>query len=768
MPPLYFDKITLSGGGYMTGIKASLVDNDLIISRCDVAGFFLWQANTKSWKQLLDFPPERSVDWGAGGFTLHPTDPNTFWLSTGSYVSAGQTFSQDGHLYKTIDKGASFTEVTSFPRIAIGGNADWARLSSSRMAVCPSNPNILIHCGYSHTWVGGDDGRGIYRSADGGSTWNFINFTNLAPGQTVNSSVNNNRGQTAIVFDDVNSNVCYVGICGLGVVRSADFGVTWTFIGGSKYIQDAVCYNSVLYCVSSESVESLADDSFYGLTKYQSSSWTAILTRNFGWIAVNRNNGEMSAGWVSNVDSQGKGFWYYSTNQWASNTAYSFGNYLVTTPYFGNSKAPGNEVSGLVYTANSKVFVIDLLRTWRNDNYHATGDTWIERGEGIENTVVYDFQFIPDASNEEQVYGAWYDIFAFNHSARGFKRPPASKIGGLNNSSLQNESAFNISYCLGSPGNIAISTSDYNDPPTTFALHTSDFGVTWIKSSGLNKLSRVCFSSSNPNLIVALQRGNQPVFADGKDSITNKFIWKSFSTGSLPFFAYDASWWTGQPIVADPIDGNSFYCVSDNTSGSNYARLYKFTYSAGNMTAAQVSSLASIASYNPGLPAKLKISDGRIFISYGGSFGLHVSLDNGVNFTRLTSVTECRAFDIGAPKPGSANKTLWVLGGINGVKGIWESNDWGVTWENRMDTALYSPYNFPGSLDLGIELAASQQTYPLIVYGAGGHGARYSSETNPFTISGSSGGGVSSGGIIQLRYNSSLFSSNSTIQMRII
>ena len=91
------------------------------------------------------------------------------------------------------------------------------------IAVHPTNPNTI--------YIGAAAG-GVWRSDDGGTTWNALTDTQcgLAMG--------------SIAIDPVNPNIVYAGTgeangnadayLGCGVLRSTDGGITWTQSGGGS------------------------------------------------------------------------------------------------------------------------------------------------------------------------------------------------------------------------------------------------------------------------------------------------------------------------------------------------------------------------------------------------------------------------------------------------------------------------------------------------------------------------------------------------------
>jgi hypothetical protein len=276
-------------------------------------------------------------------------------------------------------------------------------------------------------------------------------------------------------------------------------------------------------------------------------------------------------------------------------------------------------------------------------------------------------------------------------------------------------------------------------------------------------------------LVAIILRDAVPQFADSKNG-QGSFNIKNISTTGLPRFCFpskSAYWYVGQPICADLIDGNEFYAISD-INESISSQLYKFVYNPG--TGTMSASIICDTRYQyvdtpwKYLQPNLKMSpDGsRLFIGWLNG-KIYVSTNRGSSFNTLNAVSELVGYDFGAAAPGQTTPTLWVQGKINGEYGLFESYDWGTTWGvNRLDTTPYGSYNVRGTLEnQGCCLAASKNTYQLVVLSTNGHGIKYSSETPP-SSGGNGGGGVSSGGIIPVSYNPNLVASENNVPVRII
>jgi len=89
---------------------------------------------------------------------LAPSNPNTVWVGTGENNNQRSVAYGDG-VYKSLDGGKSFTNMGLKNSEHIGN-----------IIIHPTNENILWVAAYGPVWSSGGE-RGVYKSVDGGKTW---------------------------------------------------------------------------------------------------------------------------------------------------------------------------------------------------------------------------------------------------------------------------------------------------------------------------------------------------------------------------------------------------------------------------------------------------------------------------------------------------------------------------------------------------------------------------------------------------------------------
>lgn len=129
---------------------------------------------------------------------IHPTDPQTLWLGS---VSGG--------IWKTTDGGASWAPLADF----------MANLAVSSMVIDPTNPNIL-YVGTGEGYFNGDSirGAGIFKTTDGGATWNQLLQTAASPNWYFVDRLAISPSDNQVLLAATRS----------GIWRSTDGGTTWS------------------------------------------------------------------------------------------------------------------------------------------------------------------------------------------------------------------------------------------------------------------------------------------------------------------------------------------------------------------------------------------------------------------------------------------------------------------------------------------------------------------------------------------------------------
>ncbi len=164
-----------------------------------------------------------------GAIAVAESDPNIVYAGMGEETVRGNVSHGDG-VYKSLDAGKTWKFM---------GLGDTRQIS--RVRVNPKNPDIVYVAALGHLW-GNNEERGIFRSKDGGKTWEKVLYRD------------DKTGASDLTFDPNNANTLYAGFwevnrtpysfngggAGSGLFKSTDGGDTWTEISRNKGLPTGV------------------------------------------------------------------------------------------------------------------------------------------------------------------------------------------------------------------------------------------------------------------------------------------------------------------------------------------------------------------------------------------------------------------------------------------------------------------------------------------------------------------------------------------------
>src|SRR4051812_4311967 len=143
----------------------------------------LWKTTDAgvSWKPVTDAQIHYS---SVGAVAVAASNPDVVYIGTGEADIRGNII-QGGGAYKSIDAGKTWTHI---------GLADTQVIAKIR--VHPTNPDLVYVAAFGHHAAPNAE-RGVYRSKDGGKTWEKILFRD------------NKTGADELVIDPNNPQVMY-------------------------------------------------------------------------------------------------------------------------------------------------------------------------------------------------------------------------------------------------------------------------------------------------------------------------------------------------------------------------------------------------------------------------------------------------------------------------------------------------------------------------------------------------------------------------------
>src|SRR6185312_4499260 len=147
---------------------------------------------------------------------IAPSDPKVIYVGSGDSAPRNTVLTGEG-MYKSTDGGKSW----SFIGLGDTHMINW-------VLVDPHNPDVVYVAALGHLFAPNPD-RGVFKTTDGGRTWNKILF------------VNNDTGAITMAMDPSNPSVVYAamwqmsrqhwgfssGCPGSGLYKTTDGGATW-------------------------------------------------------------------------------------------------------------------------------------------------------------------------------------------------------------------------------------------------------------------------------------------------------------------------------------------------------------------------------------------------------------------------------------------------------------------------------------------------------------------------------------------------------------
>ncbi|MBS3817890.1 hypothetical protein KGY73_00060 [bacterium] len=194
---------------------------DLAVVEKDPYIFYVASATGGLWKTTnngVTFEPvfQNQGTHSIGDVVVHQDETNIIWVGTGERANRQSSSWGDG-LYKSMDGGKSWTHMGLSETHHIG-----------RIVLHPEDPNKVYVAAMGHLW-GPNKERGLYRSEDGGKSWEKVLY------------IDEDTGVVDVAVDPSQPNILYAaayqrrrrpfgfhgGGPGSGLYKSTDGGDSW-------------------------------------------------------------------------------------------------------------------------------------------------------------------------------------------------------------------------------------------------------------------------------------------------------------------------------------------------------------------------------------------------------------------------------------------------------------------------------------------------------------------------------------------------------------
>jgi hypothetical protein len=718
-PSGVWQTLKIGSGGFVRGLN--IAPDGTLVNRTDTSGAFIYNTTTNSWDQLFNvdslpssFVNNADINDGNGTSAIGPGCFEIQIAASNTQVLYGV---YNGLVWKSTNQGTTWTQTNFSQNLSgTGPNNDSTNNHAQygqRMAVDPNNPNIVFI---------GTTNAGVQYTTDGGTSWVQISTSTIPAGTSGTSGI------TGILFYGSGSVVggatqtLYISSWGNGVYVSNNGGSTWALTSGGP--------TNVLYAAidSSGNYYAIGNAGANGY-KYSGSSWSTVLTADSGdtlqGISVNPFN-------INEIVASGVGGQLYiSQNAGSTFTTRNLNTSLSTTdiPWLLDANSfngiPGPyfylDSGGLAFSpvTNGLLYLSGGTGMWKMNlpagANASTALTWTDFSVGIEQIVANEICISP-ASGSVPALAGWDRPFFFINSLSSY---PSTYLP-VNSDTISygwaiDYASSNPSYVFGwSTGGSGGNQSGY----------TTNNGATWnyFPSNWSSSIGGSIAASTPTNIVVSVP-SSQPGYTTNGGT--------SWSGVTLPGVSSWSGYFTSpyisqRPVTPDRVNANTFYLyypskgvyISSN-SGATWTQ----------QLSGYIESNASWAGYNSKIRS-VPNNAGHLFYTSGNQEGqtynsgstvpLYISTNSGVTWSAVTNVTGVQDFSFGAIASGYSYPSIWIVGYVSNVYGVWYSVDDAITWVN-----IGNPNTSLNNLKWVNSIAADPNNFGYVYIGTHGAGYEY-------------------------------------------
>ncbi|MCE5236986.1 hypothetical protein LLH23_00660 [bacterium] len=394
------------GGGWIQSLACDPRDPDTLYLGCDVGGFYLSRDGGKSWS----IQNTGLTDYFVECLAVHPRDSHILLLGC------------EGGICKSTDQGQTWQEKRQgFP------TPERHRFAAPVGALCfdPTKPDVL-YAGIGRPRWGKDGAGAIYRSEDCGESWKLITPPGTLP-------------EKAIVSDlEVAPDGSYVlAATSAGLYRSADGGATWERAGGlpdQSVLEAAIAPGraQIAYCTLQTTARDdqpwnggvwRSDDGGRTWTRRSEGLSTRVgktgqssrMTSNLKEIVVDPRDADTvyvgDQAWVSAgvcKSTNGGQSWQRASQQWGDGKNMDYGWITQWGPSVECLALSPTQPDRVIFGTSGQVFLTDNAgKTWEQRYCRQFPDGRFT-GTGLEVTCFNDC--LPDPLLPGRLYFCYFDI----------------------------------------------------------------------------------------------------------------------------------------------------------------------------------------------------------------------------------------------------------------------------------------------------------------------------------------------------------------------
>ncbi|HNX04790.1 MAG TPA: hypothetical protein PKI32_04775 [Opitutales bacterium] len=731
--------VRMGGCGFVTGIVFHPGEKGLAYCRTDMGGAYRRDSEKGEWVPLLDWMSLDDVNlMGVESIAVDPSNPDLLYMACGTNSSDTAPF---GAILRSKDRGRTF-EIVRIP-VKFGGNEN-GRGNGERMAVDPKNGSVIF-LGTRHD--------GLLVSRDGGSSWarvtSFPDAADLAPeGLSGNAAregwlrTQAGSGVIRILFapggastDRSDRITAAISVSGReSLFESRDGGESWSALPGQpvKFMPTDMDLSPEGFLYVSYGTNPgpwpMKDGAVWRFDT-NTASWRDITPALSGMTPGDEHNyfGYCSVA----VDPEKPGvvlampFWYVGGEEIfrSLDGGATWKPVIRTCGNFDYSRIPYAAVPIIHWLFDVEIDPFDRdhcifttgfggMESFDFGKVDAAtskenGNTWVPMMAGIEESVPLDMLAPSEGATLITAVG---DYGGFVHDDLDVFAPE----GNFANPRFDNTTG--LALAEGKQSEIVRVGTSWKGKTANIAF-SHDGGRSW-----------VC--GSNP--AEGARNGSVALSSDGTtvvwtpDPIRKPGDWRVIVRTFLPQRSVDGGrTWTscaglpeGIRVTADKVNPQRFYAFDV------FARTF---FESGDGAVSFSARRVTLEGGIPVVPEQRGDGRGgqdRVCTEPGREKGVWLALFDGLyamdaegRFARVPHVTELRAFAFGKAAHGAARPAIYVVGIVDGVRGIFRSDDLGANFVRINDDRHQW-----ASLLL---LEGDMRTYGRIYVGTHGRGALY-------------------------------------------
>ena len=686
-----WQELKIGAGGWLTGMD--IAPDDTMVVRTDTYGAYIW--NGSQWQQLVTSTSMPAGTTGAQGvyeIQIAASDTNILYME---YL---------GNVYRSNDKGTTWTQ-TAFAQVTESPN-DAYRMNGQKMAIDPNNPNVV--------YVGTPQ-NGMFVTTDGGATWQSV--------AAVPVSATDTNGQypgiTGIVFDPTSgvtngkTNTIYASSFGNGVFESTNGGLSWTALsGGPSDVEYAtVSTSGVYYAVGNKnsSVWRFANGTWTQLSLDSSNGFQAVMTDPFNpnHIVTTTPAGNL------NVSLDGGNTW--SGTNWATQLSATDVPWLASTGTYMSIGAMmfDQQVPNKIW-ASAGVGVWNTSLAPQSLGWN-TPVVWNSQSAGIEQLVANDIVVAPGG---HPVLASWDRPFFYVSNPNQYPSSYEAPVSG------SFAAGWSVDYASSSP-NFLVGIADWwgNEE----SGYSTDGGQTWqlfptMPSFAGTTIGGTIAASTPTDIVWAPADGVAPQYTKDGGLTWQPVVLPGVTDWSTFDYAY---YLDKRTVTADRVLPDTFYLYYVSTSNPTADGVFKSTDGGATWSKVFNGQISDWSYYNSEIEA-VPGEAGNLFFTGGPQTAathpawepFYQSTDGGATWTAIPNVLEVSTFGFGAPATPGGYPSIYIVGYVNSVYGIWQSNDDAKSWTQIG--------NYPeGSLDTIKTISGDPNIYGQVYVGFSGSGYAY-------------------------------------------